>query len=169
VLTELQEASASHFKKADLRQYCRRNVRENGKFVILSDVHYVPPDGNKFTDQKIDNIVDPDKHQYDNALFEVELYGAAATLKHDSFQEEKEWRMLLLQQGRTLKHRIRGSVLVPYIELDLGSALGGLLAFVIVGPTSHKEQTAEAIRGMLVQADLSSVEVRCSSIPYRGF
>jgi len=54
-------------------------------------------------------------------------------------------------------------------ELSFGDCLPDLLQTIVVGPSNHKEQTAKAIRDMLMRKKLSSIEVRCSGIPYRGF
>ena len=70
---------------------------------------------------------------------------------------------------RKLKYRTRGSLLVPYVEQMFGDNLKALLAEVIVGPSTHKEQTAEAIKGLLVENGFTSTEVRLSETPYRGF
>ena len=99
--------------------------------------------------------------------FEVAVEGAF--FKHEAFREEKEWRMLVLRSRRSLKHRVRGSLLVPYIEINVGARLADILEAVIVGPISHKEQTAEAIRGLLIDKGLGHLEVWCSKTPYRGF
>jgi hypothetical protein len=72
-------------------------------------------------------------------------------------------------QSRDLKYRVRGSLIVPYIEFDVKQELANFLEAVIVGPISHKEQTAEAIRLLLTQNGFPSVEVRYSKTPYRGF
>ena len=93
----------------------------------------------------------------------------AATIKHSAFREEKEWRLLLSRGERKLKYRTRGSLLVPYVEQMFGDNLKALLAEVIVGPSTHKEQTAEAIKGLLVENGFTSTEVRLSETPYRGF
>ena len=77
--------------------------------------------------------------------------------------------MLIPGYNRVLKHRVRGSLLVPYIELDLKSHLTDWLETVIVGPISHKEQTAEAIKELLASNGFPPIEVRCSKTPYRGF
>lgn len=93
----------------------------------------------------------------------------SAFFKHQSFREEKEWRTIAIRLGAPLRHRVRGSLLIPYIELNLGEVLPNLLEAVIVGPMNHKEQTAEAIEGLLKENGLSAVKVWCSKTPYRGF
>jgi hypothetical protein len=91
-----------------------------------------------------------------------------AFLKHEAFRQEKEWRLLIARYKQVLKHRVRGSLLVPYIKLDLKQELADVLEAVIVGPISHKEQTAQAIKWLLQINGFPSVEVRCSRTPYRG-
>jgi Protein of unknown function (DUF2971) len=92
-----------------------------------------------------------------------------AFFKHKAFSEEKEWRAIAIRLDCPLKHRVRGSLLVPYIELNLGKQIAHILEAVIVGPSAHKEQTAQAIEGLLKGIDLDAVKVWCSETPYRGF
>ena len=85
------------------------------------------------------------------------------------FAKKKSGRTIAIRLGAPLRHRVRGSLLIPYIELNLGEVLPNLLEAVIVGPMNHKEQTAEAIEGLLKENGLSAVKVWCSKTPYRGF
>jgi hypothetical protein len=70
--------------------------------------------------------------------------------------------MIIPRFDRALKHRVRGSLLVPFIELDLTPQLADRLEAVIVGTITHKEQTAEAIKEPLKSKGFPSIEVRCS-------
>jgi hypothetical protein len=59
--------------------------------------------------------------------------------------------------------------MIPYLELEVGPQFETLVAQVIVGPSSHKEQTAETIKNMLAIKGWGSVKVTCSDMPYRGW
>jgi hypothetical protein len=93
----------------------------------------------------------------------------SVSIKHLAFAEEKESRLVLFQSCETLKHRVRGSLLIPYLELEVGQQLGTVVEEVIVGPSAHKEQTTEAIKNLLATKGWGSVKVRCSDMPYRGW
>jgi hypothetical protein len=133
--------------------------------VILQQAQYVSPNGDDFTRIVIDGILD----RIRGVGSVLNLHITAALFKHRAFEEEKEWRLITNPVDGIVKHRARGSLLVPYVELTFGEAMTQLLAAVIVGPINHKEQTAEAIKGFLRTNGFTSTEVRVSETPYRGF
>jgi hypothetical protein len=153
------------FRKSALKQFCA--TTSIPAYVSLCQIKYVSPDGDEQTRRRVDQVIDQGVgvgEQYRRILVSY----PGAQFKHLAFEEEKEWR-LLMPVPQNLTHRIRGSLLIPYGELVLGDCLAELLQTIIVGPSNHKEQTAKAISGMLKKNSLSSVEVRRSVIPYRGF
>ena len=156
------------FRKSALEQFCAQQ-RSVSNVISLHKVRYISPDGDEWTNQQIDSLIDRSGSESQREIFPDLVSHIGARLKHKAFAEENEWRLLMQRAAGKLKHRIRGSLLTPYIELELGDALAELLQTIIVGPSNHKEQTAKAIKGMLYQHGLASGEVKCSDIPYRGF
>jgi hypothetical protein len=154
------------FKKTALMSYCHESNRNRG--VVFKKIDYVSPEGDARLNPLAEKILKGLNETGSDTSIPAQVAIEGAFLKHEAFLEEKEWRVLVLQTDQALKHRVRGSLLVPYIELDLKTKLGDLLEAVIVGPISHKEQTAEAIKGLLGEKDLRCVEVWCSKTPYRG-
>lgn len=134
--------------------------------VQLKQVIYVPPNGDGLTGAAIDTII-RDLNGGGGVMLNIHI--TAALFKHRAFAEEKEWRLITNPVDGIVKHRTRGSLLVPYVELSFGEDLTELLSAVIVGPTNHKEQTAEAIKEFLKTNGFTSTEVRISETPYRGF
>jgi hypothetical protein len=53
---------------------------------------------------------------------------------HLAFAEEKESRLVLFHSRETLQHRVRGSLLIPYLEIEVGPQFESLVEEVIVGP-----------------------------------
>jgi len=65
--------------------------------------------------------------------------------------------LLIQTLDDNIKYKTRGSLLVPYVEFNFGTALPDLLAAVKVGPILHKDQTAEAIKGLGLYISLVQV------------
>jgi hypothetical protein len=143
------------FNKFELVDYCQVSGTE------LRMIRYVAPEGGADLDWEIEKLVRAGR------IGEVSVEGAF--IKHKAFEEEQEWRVLMNDYKAVVKYRVRGSLLVPYVEFDLKSKMADLLQAVIVGPINHREQTAEAIKTLLESNGLQSVEVICSRTPYRGF
>ena len=96
----------------------------------------------------------------------VSFFGAHC--KHLAFEEERESRVVMNGRNDSPQHRVQGSLIVPYIELEIGPDFPMLVKEVIVGPIPHKELTGRAIKNMLQRHEWGSVAVYCSEMPYRG-
>jgi hypothetical protein len=97
----------------------------------------------------------------------------APILKHESFCEECEWRIIsrpLMCSQQRFCYREGPSTLVPYFKIPLSS---GELPFrveeIIVGPTALPEQSTHAINGFLAKHRLVETRVRNSATPYRNW
>jgi hypothetical protein len=164
------------FKEPQLEAFCKLKVTE-GFGLSLRKVLYVKPEGEDLTNQIIDNLLNVDLDALAPKLPEEEMLRLAQTLalyfgvsiKHRAFEEEKESRLVLFRNSQTLGHRVRGSLMVPYLELEVGPHFETLVEEVIVGPSAHKEQTAEAVKNMLAIKGWGSVKAKCSDMPYRGW
>ena len=98
-----------------------------------------------------------------------DIYHALALMKHEAFQEEREWRLVssLVDGLGTCNFREGGTMLVPYIEIALNS--GGanpLFHSLTVGPTPHEDLSMPALKGYLAKENLCT-SVRHCAIPYR--
>jgi hypothetical protein len=155
------------FEKQELLKWCLEDLGERA--VTLRQVHYVPPHGDDLTSSTIENILEDLKRIGVDDSLPDNVHFSGAIFKHEAFAEEQEWRLLIQTLDERVKHRTRGSLLVPYFECSFGKALTDLLAAVTVGPILHREQTAEAIKGLLKINGFVSTEVHCSQTPYRGF
>ncbi len=82
---------------------------------------------------------------------ESELLRIAALLKHPSFEEEEEWRLVSPVftdfMSAEIKFREGTSMLVPYIEFKLTSAVQPTLAFehLFLGPTPNISQSMNSL------------------------
>lgn len=98
-------------------------------------------------------------------------FGAVAPrLKHPSFSEEKEWRLI---GGPTSKHhdkvgyRAGRSMLIPYYNIPFSTdQLEHPLKDIVVGPTTHPGLSADSV-GAFISSRATTISVRTSEVPYR--
>jgi hypothetical protein len=97
----------------------------------------------------------------------------APILKHKSFSEEREWRIIsrpLFCTHERFGYRAGASMLVPYFRIPLSSEERPLrIEEVIVGPTPNPQQSTNSMRGFLVRQHLLKTRLRNSEAPYRNW
>jgi len=96
----------------------------------------------------------------------------AATLKHEKFVAEKEWRILLVQAGGnvpdTVKFRRVKSLVVPYVCIPVAWDGQPIEIYrIVVGPTPHKEQAKQSIEMLPKRHKVKFFEVVESRVSYR--
>jgi hypothetical protein len=101
------------------------------------------------------------------------LHRFAPILKHRSFAEEKEWRIIsrpLMNTRGGFSFRCGSSMLIPYYRVPISHPDRPLkLDEVVIGPTPHMEQASRAVRNFLVSQELEEVAVNTSAVPYRNW
>jgi hypothetical protein len=108
------------------------------------------------------------------------LYRYAPILKHRSFGEEGEWRVItrpLMCTNERFGYRPGSSMLIPYFRLPLATQRVLGIEEIIVGPTPHPGQSSHSVEGLLLKHGISTakglsqhaVTTRCSEIPYRSW
>lgn len=93
----------------------------------------------------------------------------APFFKHESFADEKEWRIVspILINSSNVELRKGKSFLVPYVEVCLDfSSENPVIQNICVGPTPHMHLAMEALEHL---PNSQNVSVYCSSIPYRDW
>jgi len=105
---------------------------------------------------------------------EGRLLSIAAVLKHPSFEEEQEWRIVspVIQQlqGYPIQFREGASMLVPYyaFSLHVPSEAPMQLDHVFLGPTSNIEQSLNSLRLYLEHRGVEPRRgITYCQIPYR--
>jgi hypothetical protein len=94
----------------------------------------------------------------------------APTLKHPSFAEEKEWRLVNKTVRRPVLFRTGKSMLIPYQEFKLQSKTGlSPIADIVVGPTPHMGLSVESVERLLNVSGMTHVLVRQSTVPFRNW
>jgi len=107
------------------------------------------------------------------AQVEDDLLRIAAILKHPSFQEEQEWRLVspaIAHGAEPVVHFREGhSMLVPYYAFDLSCGGAGMqLEHVFVGPTSNIDLSMNSLRLYLdSQGVMPTQGISYCQIPFR--
>ena len=116
-----------------------------------------------------------------NLLFSL-LVDAVTTVKDSAFEEEQEWRLVLVSETQfPVKVRARARGLVPYMDVavninyeDGGSARAvyyrdhPTIVDLVVGPGPDQAEQVPAARELLRITGHNSEVVRPSTVPFRG-
>ena len=93
----------------------------------------------------------------------------APILKHKSFEEEREWRIVtrpIMCTRDLFGYRVGTSMVIPYFRMPLGK--NPAIREVVIGPTPHPEQSRHSVTGFLVKHNIDA-KVRTSEVPYRNW
>jgi hypothetical protein len=97
----------------------------------------------------------------------------APVFKHDSFREEREWRLLVqCKERHAPKRHFRAaqSNLIPFIKVDVASAHPDTyISNVKLGPSPNEYLGTSGIAKLLEQRNLAAATVDCSKLPYRSW
>ena len=97
----------------------------------------------------------------------------APILKHPSFAEEREWRIISYPIACTVDrfaYRPGTSMLIPYYRVPLTDADSGLhVEEIIVGPTPHVIQSRESVYSLGMKCGLSGLRLIDTKTPYRSW
>lgn len=103
--------------------------------------------------------------------FIISLYAIAPMLKHESFKEEKEWRIVSsrLRIQPEIKFRANESKIIPYIEISLCQG-GEEVNFksIYCGPDSNNQLSKKAVMQLLKKNRLPEHAFKLSKTPYRS-
>jgi len=94
---------------------------------------------------------------------------AAATIKHPSFREEDEWRLVsgLGIAGDAVRYRVGRGLIVPYVEWPLRNDEQYPVEKVVVGPTLPGTRAARSLHHLTVASFGWPVKVEFSDSPLR--
>jgi hypothetical protein len=97
----------------------------------------------------------------------------APILKHKSFEEEREWRIISRPLPCSLErfaYRAGTSMLIPYFRLALAVTDDPLqIDEIVVGPTPHSRQSRDSVAGLLIRHGVEHPKVRKSATPFRNW
>jgi hypothetical protein len=120
--------------------------------------------------QKIGDAVDAAVHDGGHAdAFRNSILSIAPLVKHPSFEEENEWRLVTpLLDERGMEFREGLFTPVPYIAVPLRADGESAIREVVVGPSRHRELAIMATAAFLRSRDLVA-DVRASASTYRDW
>ena len=105
--------------------------------------------------------------------FILQFIETAPTIKDPSFLDEREWRLIHTGSAwsSNVKFRDTGSLMVPFVELNLGKGTEKRLPIkeVVIGPTPHLSEERRAISAVLTVHGLEEAVVTPTEIPYRDW
>jgi hypothetical protein len=99
------------------------------------------------------------------ASLQDELFRVAATFKHESFEDEREWRAVLrLHNSRfapSIAYRVGRTTLIPYVDFSLKRPSTGEFELwnLWVGPTAEIDLSVAALRSLFGR------QIRCGRYP----
>lgn len=146
----------------------KKNVMREFLERILKDAIEIGPNTN--TKQR-----HPSQSYYDViGMYEPAFMEIASALKHPSFAEENEWRIISplisdLNDDRIL-YRVTASTMVPYVHFNL-TIEDGFLIFdnLIIGPTPHMNLSMKSVPNYLTcKKVICRKGIYNSQLPYRG-
>lgn len=122
-------------------------------------------DDYNYSDKELDDLAQ---------IFVKQFILFAPLLKHHSFLEEKEWRLisdLFPQDHKQIKYRPGKSMIVPYFEFYLTEKDENLNCYsIIIGPTPHNSIAINSTRYFIKAHGINTIkDVSVSEIPYRDW
>ena len=125
-------------------------------------------------DEAIKNINQKNSDELAHSIsneFIISLFALAPMLKHESFREEKEWRIVYsnLSTIPDIKFRANDSSIIPYIEISLCQNEEEFeFKQVFIGPASINHYSEETVLQLLRKNRVAHNAIRLSSAPYRS-
>jgi len=141
-------------------------------FGDIYPVQYGIANPSEYFAKELSWATEPTAHPGNVDWFESQkLLPRLARVKHLSFAEEREWRILrqipefaLKDQRPKIQYRPSSMGPIPYLVM---SFTPDCLREVVIGPGSHTETRENAVQVMLRNLDLQNVNIRISKIPFR--
>ena len=105
--------------------------------------------------------------------FAKEFAHVAASFKHGSFAEEREWRLVAVSdhENPEIRYREGLSTLIPYLtfRLPIDEKQRLLMRHAIVGPTPHPDLTYVSVRQMAKNFKVRYGQISFSNSPVRAW
>lgn len=161
--------------------YARLKNRMKKEGFILAKCVYDPKEQQGLMARYVKEVVEPNMVDLNEDNFAsrfsktvVALLHILPMLKHASFYEEAEWRLISVRVSghKSMRFRAGRTTLIPYYEFGLiddkntGETLP--IKSITIGPTPNKDESWRSIKALLEGHNLSAqVKVVLSEIPYR--
>ena len=97
----------------------------------------------------------------------------APILKHKTFSEEREWRIVtrpIMCMNKQFDYRPGRSMLTPYYRIPLaGLDVEFGVKRIVVGPVPHGDRAVQAVKSLMVKHRLKATQVLGSDVPFRNW
>lgn len=112
-----------------------------------------------------------------NSLKEIDFYLLAEAIgkvapfvKHKSFKEERE-RRIMIMNPRKVHFGPKQSLIIPYCELDLSGFTNLGIKEINIGPNINQELAKKSIESFLEwnKINVDQIQIENSKIPYRNY
>lgn len=109
----------------------------------------------------------PRGHPGVTGYFQVQnlILPALAKVKDDAFEEEREWRLIIVGPPAEVRFRSGSLGIIPYttVPFDLTA-----IEEVVIGPGPHMELREQGVARLLAAAGVAGVTITRSQAPFRG-
>lgn len=101
--------------------------------------------------------------------FFMDFSRIASALKHPSFREENEWRIISgMIPNKDMLFRVRKSMMLPYSSISFKDFKPFLIDEIIIGPAPEQGLAESSLMQFILQKKLN-ISIKTSKIPYREF
>lgn len=157
----------------------RNNLRKTAFLSTFEKCLYRKDDQIQFIRKKleeciIENRIDDKKHDELIPLIAAKIASCSPVLKHSSFSEEREWRLIFDYFNPVREHykfRAGGSFVIPYLEVPLNPS--ETISSIVVGPTPHSDLAMIATKELASHFKLfgksAKERIKYSNLPYRSW
>jgi hypothetical protein len=104
--------------------------------------------------------------QWDVATLYLNSMSVMAAIKHPSFSEELEWRLILLSPQK-VRFRSGRHGIVPYTEVSIAPDGWPILKKIWIGPNSDKGAASDALKIITELNGFQDVKLQVSPTPFR--
>lgn len=172
---------ASGFAIGFSGEHLREMVKDRGWLV---PVLYNESEQRALVRTLLEDLINEQRDRSEEEKAKLPLYGNlleylnryAPILKHQSFGEECEWRIVtrpIDYKDEHFGYRAGPSMLIPYFRLSLRKTESLGIREIVIGPTPHPEQSRGSALGLLIKSGLAGgligAQLKFSAIPYRNW
>jgi hypothetical protein len=122
----------------------------------------------------LEQAMDKMREEFNEGLDGIlpDLKAQIAACKHESFWEEREWRLTVAPPSDHPKvfHASGRFGLTPRVRVALRGPDGLLpMKRIVIGPCPHMADAIESLKGLLIRKGYRHIEISPSQIPYRNW
>lgn len=93
----------------------------------------------------------------------------APLIKHSSFYEESEWRLVSRNPSRNIEYRVSKSHIVPFLVLPVIKEYPDIIKQICIGPNPNSHRCLKSIEQLLMNEGLEGVDISVSNIPFNSW